>query len=545
MASRSTVFRNGRLFTGTDRFASCLAVSPAGLIEAIGQPHDPSIVAALEANATPHDLKGRVVVPGFIDAHMHFMLFSSSLSKLPLESCVNLSDIRSAVTAFAAQNPGAPRLLCLGWRQPTTDGVALASMLDDLPTQGRPVFIDSKDLHSTWCNTAALKELGVYEPGPDPAGGKIHRGKDGKASGLLSESASHGVWEHLDRVVGMEEKVEILRRGGREYTRQGYTGVVEMAMDETQWVVLRRLVEEERGKGEGGLPLRVAAHWLIRPSVDVGELLRQVDRAKELMREFNGETSPGLRIAGVKIITDGVIDSCTAAVSQPYGNGVECPPLWEPKTLELVVKRADAAGLQCALHAIGDGAIKMSIDTLAKHGSPGMRHRIEHLELTAPEDAKRLGKLGITASIQPVHSDPSILRAWPKLIGEKRCERAFAYTEFAEGGATLALGTDAPTAPYAPLRNLYVGTTRRSALEPESEETVNKHFALALAKAMAAATEGAAYSCFAENLTGKLEKGLKADFAVLDMEWDAEKLLEARVVETWFEGRRVWWEGGS
>lgn len=207
--------------------------------------------------------------------------------------------------------------------------------------------------------------------------------------------------------------------------------------------------------------------------------------------------------------------------------------------LDPVAKTADAAGLQCALHAIGDGAIKLEIDTLEANGTSGRRHRIEHLELASSEDAKRLGRLGITASIQPVHADPAILRACPKLLGEHRCGRAFPCKEFEDSGAKLALGSDAPTAPYAAFPNMYTATTRRSAREPESLEVVNEHFAISLASAVAAATAESAYSCFAESWAGSLEKEMKADFVVVDMVWKPEGLLAASVEETWFEGKKL------
>src|SRR5690606_8481657 len=146
------------------------------------------------------------------------------------------------------------------------------------------------------------------------------------------------------------------------------------------------------------------------------------------------------------------------------------------------------------------------------------RPRIEHLELASATDAARLGKLGITASIQPVHADPAILRAWPRLLGEHRCARAFPYSEFVSGGAVLALGSDAPTAPHLPLPNLYVATTRRSYREPECEEVVNPEFALTVCQAVAGATHGSAYSCFADEWTGSLRTGLKADFVVAEVE---------------------------
>ncbi|CAJ2504674.1 Uu.00g120680.m01.CDS01 [Anthostomella pinea] len=369
----------------------------------------------------------------------------------------------------------------------------------------------------------------------DPEGGTIHRDEEGKASGLLSEAAAVTVvWPHLATVAPMEEKLAALRRAIKSYHAVGYTGVVDMAMDENGWEALQMFRHNEAPA------MRFAVHWLITPRKSETENLAQVDRAIELDRQFNIDTSPDCRVVGIKVIGDGIVDGCTAGLTEPYtSNGLSCDPIWSLQELGPVVKKADAAGLQCALHAIGDQTVKVDIDALEQNATPGRRHRIEHLELASPEDAARLGKLGITASIQPVHADPAILRAWPTLLGPARCERAFAYKDFADGGAVLALGSDAPTAPHAPLRNIYTTTTRRSAREPELTDRVNPHFALGLAAAVAAGTEGSAYSCFADRWAGKLEVGLSADFAVVDMDWDAEKLLRAKVVQTWFKGKKV------
>jgi predicted amidohydrolase YtcJ len=131
------------------------------------------------------------------------------------------------------------------------------------------------------------------------------------------------------------------------------------------------------------------------------------------------------------------------------------------------------------------------------------------------------------------------VREWTKLLGPERRGRAFAYKEFVDEGVVVALGTDAPTAPNLPFPNMYTATTRRSAREPEYEEAFNEHFALPLLNAFSAATMGAAQSCFMEKTVGKLEAGMKADFIVLDMDWDAEKLLQAKVLQTWFAGKKV------
>ena len=257
--------------------------------------------------------------------------------------------------------------------------------------------------------------------------------------------------------------------------------------------------------------------------------------------QYHPSTSPDFCIVGIKIISDGTIDACTACLSEPYvGRTDTVAPVWPIEKLAPVIQRADAAGLQCAVHAIGDKSINTAIDVLSQVGSVGKRHRIEHLELTTPEDAKRLGALGITASVQPVHSDPALIRAYSSLIGPERLKRAFAYGEFHETGARVVLGTDSPTARHLPLPNIYNITTRRSALEPDLPDVLNPEFRMELATAVSSATTGAAYSRFADSWTGKLQAGFQADFVVLDMQWDKKALLDASVCQTWYRGKRVY-----
>ncbi|KAF2840052.1 amidohydrolase 3 [Patellaria atrata CBS 101060] len=486
-----------------------------------------------EQGVDTQDLENRIVLPGFIDGHVHLLLFGQGLKKLSLRHCTSLSDIRATIRSYASANPQLKRILCTGWMRWMVDEEATAAALDDLDP--RPILIDSKDLHSTWVNTQALRELGCLSS-PDLPGGSFSRDADGNLTGQLHETCvTTIVWPYLARVASLQENLEALKAAFLAFLSAGYTGVIDMAMDEIAWSAL----QEYRQTSE--LPIRVAAHWLITPSLTEAENLSQVDRAIELYQQYNRETSPWCRIAGIKIITDGIIDGCTAALSKPYtSNGADPGPFWNFEQLAPLVRKADGAGLQIALHAIGDAAITMCINVLEQHASPGHRHRIEHLELASPEDAARLGRLGITASIQPVHADPAILRAWPSLLGDERCERAFAYTEFAEGGANLALGTDAPTAPNSAFENLYIATTRRSAREPALEDMVNEKFALGLEQAVRGATLGTAYSCFMEGETGSLEAGKQADFVLVDGVWEKDLLLGFKAVETWVGGRKVY-----
>lgn len=530
------LFTNGRFFNGSDAtstFHECMLVEN-GKISYIGPSTAPDLTA--RKNIQTQDLHGKYVLPGIIDGHMHFLTLGQSLAKVSLDGCKDLSDIRQRISTYAAAHPDKPRIMCMGWMHSMTNAQAKASMLDDLDP--RPIYIDSKDLHSVWCNSAALAELAVHDM-PDPAGGSIERDELGRPSGLLSESCVLLiVWPFIANALSLDEKMLALKAAIEAYHRVGCTGCIDMAMDENAWAALLAL---QRAEG-GSLPMRIAAHWCIVPGDGPAHRLAQVDRAIELAARFNATSSPDLRIAGIKIICDGVVDACTASLLEPYtSTGASPDPIWTPEMLDPVVRKACAAGLQCALHAIGDQAVRNALDVLEAHGAPAQRHRIEHLELTHPADAARLGRLGITASIQPVHSDPAILRAWPALLGQQRCGRAFAYSEFAEGGAPLAIGSDAPTAPHAPLKNLYVATTRRSAVEPGAgDEPVNEGFKLGLVQAVGAATRGSAWSCFAEGRIGSLGVGMEADFVVVDMEFEPGELLNAKVRQTWFAGRKVY-----
>jgi predicted amidohydrolase YtcJ len=538
--SKGAIFTNSRIFQKSDAnaeasFHDALVVQD-GKIAYIGHAEAPEVQSFRNAGSQVKDLAGKHVLPGFIDAHMHFLLLGQSLNKVQLDGSQDITEIRARITLYAKLHPEKERILCSGWMHSMTNGEAKASMLDDLDP--RPIYIDSKDLHSCWCNSAALDEMEIQEM-DNPAGGTIARGADGKASGLLSEACILlVVWPHLAKVLPLKDKIAALKAAIKAYHAVGCTGCIDMAMDENAWEAILALREAEGGS----LPIRVAAHWCVSPGDGEEHRLQQVARAIELSKQYNNKTSPDLRIVGIKIICDGVIDACTAALAEPYTSNAHFEgPIWMPEMLDPVVKMASGHGLQCALHAIGDQAVHNAVDVLEKHGRPGQRHRIEHLELTAPEDAKRLGQLGITASIQPVHADPAILRAWPKLLGPDRLKRAFAYSDFADHGAHLAIGSDSPTAPYAPLPNLYVATTRKSARQPEAKDApVNPKFGLELAQAINAATSGAAYSCFAEHRVGSLEVGKMADFTVVDMGWAGQELLEASIKETWFEGRMVY-----
>lgn len=530
----TTIFKNARIFSPTHPRPGDNDLVPCIVIEKDRIIHIGPLETNIPTNASVVDLQGLIVMPGFIDSHVHILQYGLSLRKVDLISCTSLEKIKKVIGSYAETHPAVPRILCRGWIQSTITGEPLADLIDDIDP--RPIYIEAADLHSIWCNSAALDDIRAHTT-PDPPGGTIHRAEDGRATGLLSEGAVMDfAWPFIDGVTPREEKLSALRTAIESYSAAGYTGAVDMAMSEDTWQTLNLYRRQYK------IPFHIAAHWLVPFSTNQEDNFKYVDRAIELSHEFK---DPDFCIAGIKLMCDGVVDGCTAALRQPYG-GKRDPiePIWPTDLMTDVVKRADDAGLQVAIHAIGDQAVHQSIEvlsTLKKRGSNRKRrHRIEHLELTSPEDAKRLGEEGIIASIQPVHSDPAHFKAWPGLIGAQRCKRAFAYREFLDGGAKIALGTDAPTAPHYPFQNMYHATTRRSAVDRGNPEKLNPEFGLELLEAVAGMTEGAAYSRFAESWTGALKEGLNSDFIVVDMAWTPERLLEAKVCQTWYRGEKVY-----
>lgn len=534
--NKTRIFVNGRIFVSDDaqkaatEFASCMVIHDDKIVH-VGNDEDNIITKDYRDSAEIINLDGKVIIPSFIDAHAHLLFFGLSLRKLDLTECSSFEQLQSAIRSYAKAHPELPRILCRGWQQASTGRSALATMLDDLDEMKRPIYLEALDLHSSWINSAAIDELPVED---FEKFGKYQIPCDdtGRPTGLFAEGGiTDVIWPHLNQWYTTEDKQAALQTAFDTYLAAGYTGAIDMAMDDNAWDALK-LYRERNGR----LPIHIAAHWLIRP---VGDLEEQVDTAIAHHEQWHPSRTPDFCITGVKLICDGTVDGCTAALTQPYpGHDELIDPLFSESAMNLVVTRAASAGLQVAIHAIGNRAITQAINSIELANTPLGRHRIEHLEVTNVEDAQRLGKLGITASVQPVHSDPAILRDYPKLVGPHLWDRAFAYKEFLEGHACVALGTDAPTARHFPLLNMYNATTRRSAMEPQMTERINPRQALTMSQAFYAATAGAAYSRFAESWTGSLKTGLQANFVILSSDWTPETLLDACVEETWSLGQR-------
>jgi len=483
------------------------------------------------------DVTGCVVMPGFVDGHSHLLMTGSALGMAQLRTATSLEEIRRRLVEWAEANPESPYVLgtsflfdALPNNEPTRQ------MLDDL-FPDRPVFIDSFDLHCGWVNSAALGVMEITADTPDPIGGEIRRDPSTReATGYLLETALH---THMYALLGRADDATRDRHLATAMTalnESGTTTAVDMAVGPADADTFTRAEQND------SLTLRVIGHWIIRNTGDIATDLAQVHEA---IRRKAQHTGPMFRIAGIKLIVDGTIDACTAAMVDPYTNDTNCAPIWPAASLNPVVELADQLGLQVACHAIGDLAVRIAIDAIERaqrvNGTSDRRHRIEHLEYADAADIPRLGALGITASMQPVHCDPSIAGNWAEMLGPERAPEGFNWPGYLDTGATLAFGTDTPTAPHMPLPNMYIGATRRSPTEPHLEPT-RPDFALPVDETIIHGTRDAAWASFEEDRLGIIKVGACADLVVIDDDPFAngpEALLTAKVRRTVVGGRLV------
>lgn len=536
----TTVWTDARVFTADPARPWADAVAFRGdRIVAVGTADE--VLAAAGDDVAVESLGGALVSPGFIDGHFHTVSMGESQGRVDLVHAKDLADVQRRVAAHAAAQPDAPWVLGRSWLfEAVPGGRPTAAMLDAV-VPDRPVMLDANDYHSAWVNTAALLQLGITADSPDPVGGRIDRDPvTGQATGFLEETAA-GVyaWAHLERTTTDQTRLEHLRAAVSAANAAGLTGVIDMGMREADYAAMTTAAEN------GSLDLRVVGHWVMERDGRTEDHLERIAYVAELAQRAG---SSRLRIGGIKIWVDGVIDGCTAAVTDPYTNGATHGPQWDADALDPVVRAADAAGLQVAMHAIGDRAVRLALDAvekaqLANGRRPGeLRHRIEHIEYATPAELSRFAPLGVTASMQPVHTDPAIMANWYEVLGQPRADHGFRWSDLVASGARLVFGTDAPTAPFAPLPNLYIAATRRSALDPTLPPARGADQVRSLADAFAHASADAAWSCFEEDSRGRVAPGLLADLVVIRPDVFAaphEALLTALVERTYVGGREV------
>ena len=452
------------------------------------------------------DLGGRVVLPGLNDAHVHFPTWALAQDELSLEGCASLEEALERVRG--AERHDGRVIRGFGWRSGEWAEQPSGVRLDEV-TGAVPAALLAKDYHSLWLNSAALALAGGDL---EVAGGVVERDARGEPTGILREEAA---WRFKERhlAVGDDEYIEAMRRGLRLAAARGVTAV----HDKDGWLGALRLWQ--RLEAAGSLTLRV---WQSLPAERVAEL--------QSLGVRSGFGSALLRVGYLKVFMDGTLGSQTAW--QLDGSGVR---ITSGEELAGIVRAGAAAGLPVAVHAIGDRANREALDafeaTRETWQPPGLRPRIEHAQLLAPQDVGRFAALGVAASVQFSHapSDRDLAdRFWAG-----KTDGAYAYRSLLESGAVVANGSDAPIEELDPLAGVRAGVRRtideREAWHPEQAVTVQQAFE--------ATTIAPAWLAGDERRRGKLLPGYAADLVVLDRDpWDD---LDAEVVATMVAGRWV------
>ncbi|MBS3182772.1 amidohydrolase [Leucobacter manosquensis] len=524
MSAPTTVYRNAVVFTGPADRAPLESFAVAGnRFLAVGDLD--TVRAAAGPDAREIDLAGSFVTPGITEGHAHMLMLGEALGKVQLRDADSVAEVQRRLAAAREADPEAIKLTGVSWRFDIfAEGERPTAAMLDAVVADVPVVLDANDLHSVWVNTAALDAMGITRETPDPVGGEIVRDADGNATGFLLETAAvKYAWSYLETMSTDADRDRFLDNAFTAYLETGVTGATEMSFGHAELATYGRLLDRD-----GRLPFPVNAHWLLTASGDLDTDLAEiaeVARIRDEVAEKYGDQ--WLRIAGVKFILDGVIDACTAAMRAPYANGALPGPIWEREFALPVAVAADAAGLQFALHAIGDEASTIALDMVAEaervNGPRADRRaRVEHLEYVADDTIARMAELGVTASMQPVHCDPAVLDNWQAVLGDERAVTGFPWHKFREAGVRLALGTDAPTAPHEAADNLFIALTAQSVLErdraPYQPERV-----FTPPQALEAFTVGTAYATGRDDELGSIVPGYRANFVV----WAANPLVEA------------------
>ncbi|ADE85917.1 amidohydrolase [Rhodobacter capsulatus] len=551
MPTADLIVTNARILTMDDARPTAEAIALSGeTILALGAA--PEILALAGPATRVIDAAGRTVLPGFFEGHVHLGLGGAELAHLHIDHLHGAEEIAQAFRAFAATHPERPILIAQGADYGMLGHPISRHDLDAMISD-RPIAMMSHDHHTVWANTAALEATGLMQGAPMPHGHEVVLDEDGLATGELREFEAFGpiialageARINLGIATGEEpatpptaeeraaDKAMILA-GMRHCARHGVTSLVNMDGNRYTLELLSEM------QAEGTLLLRVKVPFHFKPHMDLSAL----DRASDMMRDFDDAwISSGF----VKMFMDGVVDSRTAYMLNDYADapGHRSEPLFAPETFKAIATEIDRRGLQIAVHAIGDGAVRVTIDGIeaarAANGPRDARHRIEHIELIDPADIPRLGALGITASLQPPHSpgamefplEPTLTR-----IGRARWPDAYLWKTLAtRGGAPIAYSSDWPVTDVSVLRGIHAGVTR-TPFEGCTDEC------LSLMETLRAYTAGGARAAHRDHVTGTLRPGLAADLVMLggDIESCAPDAIPDLGIALTVCGGRILWE---
>ena len=479
------------------------------------------------------DLKGRLAVPGFNDAHVHFYTGGRNLAGVQLRDAGSEAEFRDRIAAFARRAPKGRWITGGDWDHENWTPARLPTrQLIDAVTAEHPVFVSRLDGHMALANSLALKLAGITRDTPDPPGGTIVRDAAGEPTGVLKDAAMAPV----SRVIpppSHDEVAGAIRAAMRYAAENGVTSVQDMSASPD----ILRVYQELLARGE----LRVRIYG----AQPLGSWQRLA--AAGVRAAFGGDK---LRIGILKGFSDGSLGSTTALFFEPYldapnTSGLAADEMIPESRMRDHIRSADTAGLQVAIHAIGDKANHLVLNFYEQagreDGARDRRFRIEHAQHLRAEDIPRFGKLGVIASMQPYHCIDD--GRWAeKRIGPVRAKGTYAFRSLLDSGAVLAFGSDWYVAPMVPLMGIYAAATRRTldgkhpgGWVPEQKITV--------ADAIRAYTMGSAYASFEEKEKGSIEPGKLADIAVLSADIlaiDPVEIENARVDMTVFGGRVVY-----
>jgi predicted amidohydrolase YtcJ len=508
-----------------------------GKIVAVGD--DPEIERRRGMGTKVINAGGKLVLPGFVDCHIHFIDGSFSLGRVNLEGSKDPADIQKRLREYASEHPGDDWVLGRGWNYAMFGPEALPhkKYLDEI-FPNRPVFLEGYDGHTYWANSKALAMAGIVRETVDPPNGAIVRDpKTGEATGALKEAAQRLVAKIIPKPTRAEQLLA-LRAGMKWANEHGITRVHSAGGD----FELLDLFDEMRRRGD--LTLRMYIAYFLNPP----ELRPQdLDAIEHARKKFHDDW---IDAGAVKFMVDGVVESHTAAMLEPYSDdpSVKGKLFWEPAKYKVAVAELDKRGLQLFTHAIGDYGVRTALDAYeeaeTRNHKRDRRPRIEHIETITSADIPRFGKLGVIASMQPLHSypDADTLDVWARNIGPDRASRAWAWKSIADAGGRLAFGSDWPVVTLNPWEGVQTAVTRQTS-EGKPEAGFVPEQRLTVAQVVDAYTLGAAFAGRREKLEGSLEVGKLADLIILSQNiFDVEphRIGATKVVATIVGGRLVY-----
>ena len=538
------LFTGGAVFTGTGEPLRGHAVAVTGH-RILAVVPEPKASALIEEATRVVDLGGALLGPGFQDAHVHPTSAGVELLMCNLAEAADAADAVARVLAYADANPDEPWILGGGWSMDHFPGGAPVRGLLDAVVPHRPVLLMSRDHHSTWANTAAIRAAGLDASTPDPADGRIEREADGSPAGTFHEGAGD-LFDHVRPPIGADLAYAGLLRAQEELIARGVTGWQDAWIGSGLGGVQDVASVYRRALADGTLRAHVVgAQWWERSGS-----LEQVDEMARRRAEAAALDGGRFTLGTVKIMVDGVAENQTAAMLTPYrdvhGHDTHNHGLSfiDPEQLREIVTRLDAAGFQVHFHALGDRAVREALDAVeaarSANGPNDRRHHLAHLQVVEEAETARFADLEAVANIQALwatHEDQIDELTLPFLQDGAEA-RQYPFGDLVRHGARLAAGSDWPVSSPDPMDAIHIAVNR-VAPGLDAEPLGGAHQRLDLSTAMAAYTSGTAYVNHRDHDTGYVREGYLANLVVLDPDpfgLPACEIHRSTVVSTWIEG---------